>query len=141
MSSFNRVILLGNVTRDIELKYTQSGTAVAELGLAVNEKWKDKKTGKVTDEATFVEVTLWGRTAEIATEYLEKGSPVLVEGKLKLHTWESDGQRRSKLKVTGETLQLLGGQGGNRGGSKPSGGSQQKQNNANSAPQEDDIPF
>lgn len=108
MPSFNRVILLGNVTRPIELKHLQSGTAVCEVGLAINDKRKDNQ-GNWVEDVTFVDVTLWGRTAEVAAEYLNKGSPVLIEGRLKLETWEKDGQKRSKLKVVGERLQLLGG--------------------------------
>lgn len=107
MSSFNRVILMGNVTRDIELKYIASGTAVVQLGMAVNERVK--KAGEWVDEATFVDVTLWGRTAEIANEYLSKGSQILIEGRLKLEQWEKDGQKRSKLSVVGEQLKMVGG--------------------------------
>jgi len=119
MASFNRVILMGNLTRDIELKYTQSGTAVTDIGLAVNDRRKSA-TGEWVEETTFVDVTLWGRTAEVASEYLSKGSPVLIEGRLKLDTWETDGQRRSKLRVSGERMQMLGGRGG--GGSGGGGG-------------------
>ena len=111
MASFNKVILVGNVTRDIELRYAQSGTAVCEVGLAVNRSWFDKAANEKREEVTFVDVTLWGRTAEIASEYLRKGSPCLVEGRLHLDTWDDKetGQKRSKLKVVGESLQLLGG--------------------------------
>jgi single-strand DNA-binding protein len=107
MSSFNRVILMGNITRNFEVKRTAAGTAIAEIGLAVNDRRKSP-TGEWIEETTFVEVTLWGRTAEIAAEYLSKGSPVLIEGRLKLDTWERDGQRRNKLKVIGEAVQLIG---------------------------------
>ena len=122
MASFNRVILMGNLTRDIELKYTPSGTAVTDIGLAVNDRRKSA-SGEWVDETTFVDVTLWGRTAEVASEYLSKGSPVLIEGRLKLDTWETDGQKRSKLRVTGERMQMLGsrsggGSGGGGGGSR-----------------------
>lgn len=117
MASFNRVILMGNVTRDIELKYTQSQMAVTELGLAVNHRYKNTK-GEWVEEVTFVDVTLWGRTAEVASEYLSKGAPVLIEGRLKLDSWESkEGEKRSKLKVVGEFMQLIGGRGGGGGGS------------------------
>ena len=115
MASFNRVILMGNLTRDIELKYTPSGTAVTDIGLAVNDRRKSA-SGEWVDETTFVDVTLWGRTAEVASEYLSKGSPVLVEGRLKLDTWETDGQKRSKLRVTGERMQMLSARGGSGGG-------------------------
>lgn len=133
MASFNRVILVGNFTRDIELKYTQGGTAVTEVGMAVNDRVKDK-SGEWVDETTFVDVTLWGRTAEVASEYLNKGSSVLIEGRLKLDSWETDGQKRSKLRVVGERMQMLGSKGG--GGS---GGQQQAQQSQPST--DDDIPF
>ncbi|PQO35458.1 single-stranded DNA-binding protein [Blastopirellula marina] len=119
MASFNRVILVGNLTRDVEVRYIQSGSAVAEIGLAVNDRRKTA-SGEWVDETTFVDVTLWGRTAEIASEYLSKGSPVLVEGRLKLDSWETDGQKRSKLRVVGEKMQMLSARGQGQGG--PSGG-------------------
>ena len=106
MASFNRVILVGNLTRDPELRYIPSGTAVSEIGLAVNDRVK--RGDQWVDETTFVDITLWGRTAEIANEYLSKGSPVLIEGRLKLDRWEKDGQKHSKLKVVGERMQMLG---------------------------------
>lgn len=115
MASFNRVILMGNLTRDVEVRYTPGGTAVCEIGLAVNDRRKDAK-GEWVDETTFVDVTLWGRTAEIAGEYLAKGAPLLVEGRLKLDTWEKDGQKRSKLRVVCENMRMLGGKGGGGGG-------------------------
>jgi single-strand DNA-binding protein len=124
MASFNRVILVGNLTRDIELKYTPGGTAVTDLGLAVNDRRKTA-SGEWVDETTFVDVTLWGRTAEVASEYLGKGSPILVEGRLKLDTWETDGQKRSKLRVVCDRMQMLGGTGGGGGGQRSGGGSQQ----------------
>lgn len=116
MASFNRVILVGNTTRDVELRYTPSSMAVCDIGLAVNDRRKGAN-GEWIEETTFVDVTLWGRTAEVASEYLKKGSPVLIEGRLKLDSWETnDGQKRSKLKVVGEKMQLLGGKGGGGGG-------------------------
>lgn len=115
MASFNRVILMGNITRDLEVKYLQSGMAVTEIGLAVNDRRKNQ-AGEWVEEVTFVDVTLWGRTAEVAGEYLSKGSPVLIEGRLKLDQWETEGQKRSKLKVVGERMQMLGGRGGGSGG-------------------------
>ena len=115
MASFNRVILLGNLTRDIEVKYLQSGMAVTEVGLAVNDRRKNQQ-GEWVEETTFVDVTMWGRTAEIAAEYLGKGSPVLIEGRLKLDTWETDGQKRSKLRVVCERMQMVGAKGGGGGG-------------------------
>lgn len=107
MASYNRVVLLGNLTRDVEVRYLQSGMAVTDIGLAVNDRRKNQ-AGEWVEQPTFVDVTLWGRTAEVAGEYLTKGSPILIEGRLKLDTWESDGQKRSKLKVVGERMQMLG---------------------------------
>jgi len=114
MASFNKVILLGNVTRDPELRYISSGTAVTDIGLAVNDRRKTA-SGEWVEETTFVDVTLWGRTAEVAGEYVTKGSPLLIEGRLKLDTWEKDGKKNSKLRVVGERMQLLGGRGEGRG--------------------------
>jgi single-strand DNA-binding protein len=128
LSSYNRVILMGNLTRDPELRYIQSGMAVTDLGLAVNDRRKGNN-GEWIEEVTFVDVTAWGRSAEIASEYLTKGSPVLIEGRLKLDTWEKDGQKRSKLKVVCEVLRLVGGRGGpgSSGGDRPQGGARPAQ--------------
>jgi single-strand DNA-binding protein len=117
MASFNRVILVGNLTRDPELRYIPSGMAVTDIGLAVNDRRKNAQ-GEWVEDTTFVDVTLWGRTAEVASEYLGKGSPVLIEGRLKLDTWEKEGKKQSKLRVVGERMQMLGakGQGGSGGG-------------------------
>lgn len=115
MASFNRVVLLGNLTRDIEVRYLQSGMAVADIGLALNDRRKGQN-GEWIEETTFVDVTLWGRTAEVAGEYLSKGSPLLVEGRLKYDTWEKDGQKRSKLSVVCERMQMVGSKGGGGGG-------------------------
>ena len=106
MASFNRVILVGNLTRDPELRYVAGRTAVCDVGLAVNDRIK--RGEEWVEETTFVEVTLWARTAEVANEYLTKGSPVLIEGRLKYEQWEKDGQRRSRLKILGERLRMLG---------------------------------
>lgn len=109
MASFNRVILIGNLTDNITLRYLQSGTAVTDVTLAVNDRRKSQ-AGEWIQETAFVEVTIWGRTAEVASEYLGKGSPMLVEGRLKQDNWETqDGQKRSKLRVVCEKMQMLGG--------------------------------
>jgi len=113
MASFNRVILVGNLTRDIQLKHLPSGTAVSEFGLAINDRHKSA-SGEWVDDVCFVDITLFGRTAEVASEYLQKGSPVLIEGRLKYDTWEKEGKKFSKLRVIGERMQMLG--------SKPGGG-------------------
>jgi single-strand DNA-binding protein len=115
MASYNRVVLVGNLTRDPELRYVASGTAVTDVGLAVNDRRKNA-SGEWVDETTFVDITLWGRQAEVACEYLSKGSSCLIEGRLKLDSWEKDGQKFSKLKVIGERMQMLGGKGGSGGG-------------------------
>ncbi len=154
MASFNRVILVGNVTRDIELKYTGGGTAVTDVGLAVNDRRKTA-TGEWVDETTFIDVTLWGRTAEVASEYLSKGSPVLIEGRLKLDTWETDGQKRSKLRVVGERMQMLGARQPSSGRPSSSAGQsafsqaatqqhgshEQPESAGQQGPPDDDIPF
>ena|ERR1051325_9480724 len=149
MASFNKVILLGNLTRDPEVRYTPKGTAVTELGMAVNRVYT-AENGEKREETTFVDVTLWGRTAEIAGEYLKKGRPVFIEGRLQLDTWDDkqSGQKRSKLKVVGEGLQLLGGRpGGGGGGGDDEGGSRSNRPappakaTAPSEPDDDEIPF
>lgn len=134
MASYNKVILVGNVTRDPQVRYTPKGTAVTDLGLAINHFWTDQATNQKREETTFVDVTLWGRQAEIAGEYLTKGRPVLIEGRLTLDTWDDkeSGQKRSKLKVVGETMQLLGGRdGGGSGGGAGGGGGQQRSSGGN----------
>lgn len=139
MSSYNRVILLGNLTRDVELRYTNNNKAVTDIGLAINDRVK--RGDQWTDEATFVDITLFGRNAEVAAEYLSKGSSCLIEGRLKLDQWEQDGQRRSKLKVIGDKLQLLGGK-QERSKPEPQGVSGQQQKVARqNAPDADAIPW
>jgi single-strand DNA-binding protein len=154
MASFNKVILLGNLTRDPEVRYTPKGTAVTELGMAVNRVYT-AENGEKREETTFVDVTLWGRTAEIAGEYLKKGRPVFIEGRLQLDTWDdkTSGQKRSKLKVVGEGLQLIGSRPGGGGGGGGGGGDEESSNAprsskpaappkaAPSAPDDDEIPF
>ncbi len=127
MANYNRVILIGNLTRDPEVRYIPSGTAVAEFGLAVNRPSTDKNTNERKEDVTFVDITLWGREAELAGEYLAKGRPVLIEGRLQMDTWDdkATGQKRSKLKVVGERIQFLGtntGPGVGEGGAGGGGG-------------------
>ena len=109
MANLNRVLLIGNLTRDPEVRYTPKGTAVTEIGLAVNRSYSGED-GERKEETTFVDVTLWARQAEIAGQYLKKGRPVFIEGRLQLDTWDDKqtGQKRSKLRVVAENLQLLG---------------------------------
>lgn len=139
MASFNRVILMGNLTRDIEIKYLQSGMAVADVGLAVNDRRKNQ-TGEWIEETTFVDVTMWGRTAEVAGEYLSKGSPILIEGRLKYDTWEKDGQKRSKLSVVCERMQMVGSKGGGAGGGGGGGGGRGQNQNYDSGSEYGDAP-
>ena len=147
MANFNKVMLMGNLTRDPEIRYTPKGTAVAEIGLAIN-RYFSGESGDKREETTFVDVTLWGRTAEIASEYLKKGRPVFIEGRLQLDTWEDkqSGQKRSKLRVVAEGMQLLGSRGGAGGpdeNSGPGGASSAPPRKAAPPPEPDDdeIPF
>lgn len=135
MASFNKVILVGNLTRDPEVRYTTGGTAVTELGMAVSRQWTDKGSNERKEETTFVDVTLWGRTAEIAGEYLSKGRPVLIEGRLQLDQWEDreTGQKRSKLKVVGESMHMLGSRGDGGGSSGGNSGASGQSRPANSS--------
>ena len=123
MASYNKVFLMGNLTRDVELKYTPSNQAVANIGLAVNRRYSTKE-GENREETTFVDCEVWGRTAEVMNQYLSKGRPVFIEGRLKLDQWQDkEGNNRSKLKVVVDTFQFIdsrgdggGGQGGGGGG-------------------------
>jgi single-strand DNA-binding protein len=109
MANLNRVLLIGNLTRDPEVRYTPKGTAVVDIGVAVNRVYSGED-GEKKEETTFVDVTLWGRQAEIAGQYLKKGRPVFIEGRLQLDTWDDrqTGQKRSRLRVVCENMQLLG---------------------------------
>ena len=166
MASFNRVILLGNLTRDPELKYTSKGQAVAKIGLAVNRQYK-LESGEVREEVTFIDVEAWSKQAELLAQYLRKGSPLFMEGRLKLDQWDdkNTGQKMSKLKVVLEGFQFVGGPkpgdgsgsaggGGSPGGSsapvRPPRAAVPSSSNAPSAgapemegspPEEDDVPF
>lgn len=117
MASYNRVILLGNLTRDPEMKYLPSGTAVANFGMAMSEKYTDRQSGEQRENVCFVDVEAWDRLAEIANEYLSKGSPVFIEGSLKFDSWETpEGEKRNRLKVRVFRLQLIGGRQDSDGG-------------------------
>jgi single-strand DNA-binding protein len=133
--SYNSVVLVGNVTRDPEVKFLQSGTAVCDLGLAINERVK--RGDDYVDEPVFVDVTLFGRTAEVAGEYLAKGAPVLIAGRLKYEQWEKDGQKRSKLKVVADKLQMLG----QRQRSEDSQERHERPQEQSQVPVGDEIPF
>jgi len=155
MANLNKVMLIGNLTRDPELRYTPSGKAVADISLAINRVWVND-AGQKQEDTTFVDVTLWGRQAELAQQYLTKGRGAYVEGRLQMDTWDDKetGKKRSRLKVVGDSLQFLpDGRGGATGGGAPpqrSNGPQQQRSGppqgASAAPpedfqEEDDIPF
>ncbi len=108
MANLNKVFLAGNLTRDPEVRYTPSGTAVSDLGVAINDSYKTK-TGELKEVTTFVDVVVWGRQAETCGEYLAKGSPVLIEGRLQLEQWQTEsGEKRSRLKVNADRVQFIG---------------------------------
>src|SRR5450432_356032 len=134
MASYNKVFLLGNLTRDPEVRYTPKGSAVADLGIAVNRQYT-LDTGEKREEVTFVDVTFWGRTAEVAGEYLKKGRSVFIEGRLQLDTWDDkqSGQKRSKLQVIGEMMQMLGGRPGGGGGGDEGGEEAQRSRTSGSS--------
>tara|TARA_Y100000592_G_scaffold99967_1_gene177999 strand:- start:6552 stop:6953 length:402 start_codon:yes stop_codon:yes gene_type:complete len=133
MPSFNRVILAGNLTRDIELRETPGGASVADAGLAVNDR--RKQGDDWVDETSFVDLTLWGRTAETAAQYLSKGSPILIEGRLKQDSWENEaGEKRTKLKVVVDRLQFLS----NKSDNEPK---KESEPVAASSGKDGDIPF
>ena len=114
MASFNKVFLIGNLTRDPELNHTPNGTAVVELGMATNRKFKSA-TGEQKEEVCFLNLSAFGRKAEVMNEYLQKGSPLLVEGRLKFSSWETkEGEKRNKLSVIVENFQFLGTKGGGK---------------------------
>ena len=121
MATVNKVMLLGNLTRDPELRYTPQGAAVCEFSLALNRSYTNKQSGQRVDEVTYIDCVAWGRTAEVSAEYLKKGRPVFVEGRLTQDRWESqDGKKMSKVRVTAEQVTFLGG-GGGRGPGAPGG--------------------
>lgn len=157
MANLNKVMLIGNLTRDPELRYTPKGTAVADISLAINRVWNNDQ-GQKQEETTFVDVTLWGRQAELAQQYLSKGRSAYIEGRLQMDTWDDKetGKKRSKLKVIGETLQFMpDGKGSSGGGASASGGQPASRppqqaarppQGASAAPaddfqEEDEIPF
>jgi single-strand DNA-binding protein len=136
MASYNKVLIMGNLTRDPELKQTPSNQSVAQIGIAMNRKFKDKE-GNMREEVTFVDCEAWGRTAEVMSQYLSKGRPVFVEGRLKLDQWQDkDGGNRSKLKVVVESFQFIDSKGGQTS-TPPAAATAAPQ----SAPPADDIPF
>jgi single-strand DNA-binding protein len=150
MANYNKVILIGNLTRDPELRYTPKGTAVAKIGVAVNRSWKTE-TGETKEEVTFVDVDSFGRQAETLGQYMKKGRPIMIEGRLRLDTWDDkqSGQKRSKLGVVMESFQFLdyGGRGSDEGSpapqkAKPASGAAPPPSGASEEPpSEDDVPF
>ena len=151
MASFNKVILMGNLTRDPELRYTPKGTAIAKVGLAVNRVWTNE-AGEKKEDVTFVDVDIFGRTAENVGQYMRKGRPILIEGRLKLDQWDdkTTGQKRSRLGVTLEGFQFLGGGDRNEGGGSdappvkraaPASPKTEAPDADGPPPEDDDVPF
>jgi single-strand DNA-binding protein len=151
MASFNKVILVGNLTRDPELRYTPKGTAIAKIGVAVNRVWTTE-TGEKKEEVTFVDVDVFGRTAENVGQYMRKGRPILIEGRLRLDQWDDKqtGQKKSKLGVVAETVQFLGSAPGGGEGGAPAPARRAAPAAATPAaeplegdgpPESDDVPF
>lgn len=153
MANFNKVILAGNLTRDPELRFTPKGTAIAEFGLAINRSWKDE-SGQTKEEVTFVDITAYGRQAEVIGQYFKKGRPILMEGRLRYDSWDdkATGQKRSRLKVQLEAFQFIDSQ--RTGGEMPPQGAQHRPAAApaqapaapvppepDGPPNEDDVPF
>ena len=140
MANLNKVMLIGNLTRDPELRHTPKGTAVSEISMAINRVWNNDQ-GQKQEETTFVEVTLWGRQAELAQQYLTKGRPVYIEGRLNLDTWDDKetGKKRSKLRVIGENMQFLS-SGTGAGGGGGGGGSSERSSQASSPSQRQSSP-
>jgi len=135
MANYNKVLLMGNLTRDPELKRTSTDMAIAQIGMAVNRRYKDK-TGEQREETTFVDCEAWGKTAETMAKYLSKGKPVFIEGRLKLDQWQDkDGNNRSKLKIVIENFQFIDSR-GNQTATPPAAGA-----TAPATPPDDDIPF
>lgn len=137
---FQQVILIGNATRDTELRYTPSGTAVADVGIAINKRVK--KNDEWIDEVTFLDVTCWARTAEIAGEYVKKGKQIMIEGELRVDKWESnEGEKRSRLVIVARQLKLLGGGSRINGTTKKDTTTSPPQNDALSIEVDNDVPF
>jgi len=137
MPNLNKVSLMGNLTRDPELRYTPSNTAVCNLGMAINRKWHNKQTNEQQEETTFLDLEAWGRTAELINEYVKKGDPLYVDGRLKLDQWTDNqtGDKRSKIKVVVETMQFLGSRSGGEA-TRPA-----SREPVHAPVTEDDIPF
>jgi len=146
MASFNKVFILGNLTRDVEMRYMPSGSPVANFGIATNRKWTGND-GEKKEEVTFVDISCFGKTAELCSQYLSKGRQVLIEGRLKFEQWDAkDGSgKRSKLKVVAERVTFLGGNGGQRSENTrtPADNDRDKRGGQGGgfAPDDDDVPF
>ena len=155
MASFNKVILAGNLTRDPELRYTPKGSAIVKIGLAVNRSWKNE-AGESKEEVTFIDVEAWGRQGEVIAQYMRKGRPLLIEGRLRLDTWEDKNthQKQSKLKVVLESFSFIDSKGTDSGPMPPSAEAPRRSAPAPapkppepseagepSGPEEDDVPF
>jgi single-strand DNA-binding protein len=141
--SVNKVMLIGNLTRDPELRYTPQGSAVCEFAVALNSSYTNKQTGQRVEEVSFIDIVAWARTAEICAEYLKKGRQVFVEGRLKQDRWESpEGKKQSKIRVVADNVQFLGARpagGGAPGGPSPEGAAEPAPEGT--PPPDPDVPF
>lgn len=137
--SFNKVIVAGNLTRDPQVKFLASEQAVCNFGLALNRRYK-ARSGEMVEEVTYVDIEAWGRTAELVGQYLTKGRGCLVEGRLKLDSWEKDGQKQSRLRVVAETVQFLGGRGEEGGSPRSSGYADRDEDAGSRAPSQSSPP-
>jgi len=157
MAYLNKVLLIGNLTRDPELRVTPKGTAICQFGLAVNRQYKDE-SGATRDETAFIDIEAWGKQGELVSKYLQKGSPAFIEGRLRFDSWEDkqSGQKRSKLKVVLENFQFIGGRGdgAQAGGAAGAGGDVAEPSSGDAAPRgptkgpapsketvDEDVPF
>jgi single-strand DNA-binding protein len=150
MANLNRVFLIGNLTRDVELRVTPKGTAIGQFGLAINRQYK-AESGELRDDVTFVDIEAWGKQAETLAKYVTKGKPLFVEGRLRFDQWTdtASGQKRSKLKVVLESFQFLGSRGESAEGTQhrnedarqPAGHAQASSKPAQTENQDEDIPF
>jgi len=143
MANVNKVMLLGNLTRDPELRYTPQGSAVCEFALALNYSYTNKQSGQKVEEVSYVDIVAWGRTGEICAEYLKKGRQVFVEGRLKQDRWESpEGKKMSKIRVVAENVQFIGGRPAGQGGaSAPDAAAAPPEPAGADAPPDQDVPF
>jgi single-strand DNA-binding protein len=141
MSGVNKVIIIGHLGRDPEMKYTPSGVPVANFSIATSETWKDKNTGEKQEKTEWHRIVAWNRLAEICGEYLKKGSQVYLEGKLQTRSWDKDGETRYATEIVAQSMQMLGAKGGGSGGEKAQSERPKAEPTYGGGYAEDEIPF